>query len=471
MLARKIALNTIISAAARVLGTALALVTIGLITRYLTKTEWGEYSIMLTFGGIFAVLAEGGLYQLMVREISKDGANEEEVASNIFTIRLLFGLFIFALAPLISFLLPYSNQARWGIAVGMVGFWFLSGSQVTMGIFQKYLRMEKVALAELAGRVAQLLLIFLFIRWRLNFFWLVASLTFGGLVNFFIIYWLAQGHIVMHLRWAWDFWKKIIRQSYPLALAGILTMIYFSSDSLIISIFKPAADVGIYRLSYKILESLIFFPAMFVGLVMPILARTAFSDWPQFKKVLQRSQEVLLIFALPLVLGTLVLSPQIIGLLGGQNYPESIGILNILIVAVGIIFFGTLFSYALIALGKQKTLLWISAVGAVFNVGLNLIFIPRYSYWAAAFTTVLTELLVTVLMMAVIGRTAPFPLAAKTAFKSLAAALVMAAVLWWWRDLNLLVLLVLAGAVYFGALFLLRGFSIRELLALVRQQA
>ncbi len=469
MLARKIALNTIISAAARVVGTALALVTIGLITRYLTKTEWGEYSIMLTFGGIFAVLAEGGLYQLMVREISKDGVNEEEVASNIFTIRLLFGLFIFALAPLISLLFPYSAQARWGIVVGMVGFWFLSGSQVTMGIFQKYLRMEKVALAELAGRVAQLILIFLFIRWRLDFFWIVATLALGGLVNFLIIYWLAQGHIVMQLRWVWDFWKKIIRQSYPLALAGILTMIYFSSDSLIISIFKPAADVGIYRLSYKILESLIFFPAMFVGLVMPILARTAFSDWPQFKKVLQRGQEVLLIFALPLVLGTLVLSPQIIGLLGGQNYPESIGVLNILIVAVGIIFFGTLFSYVLIALGKQKALLWISAVGAVFNVGANLIFIPRYSYWAAAFTTVLTELLVTVLMMAVIARTAPLPLAAKTAFKSLAAALIMAAVLWQWRDLNLLVLLVLAGAVYFGFLYLLRGFSIRELLVLVRQ--
>ncbi|TSC53327.1 MAG: Heteropolysaccharide repeat-containing protein [Parcubacteria group bacterium LiPW_39] len=471
MLARKIALNTIISAAARILGTALALVTIGLITRYLTKNEWGEYSIVLTFGGIFAVLAEGGLYQLMVREISKNGADEKEVASNIFTVRLLLGLFIFALAPLISFLFPYSAQARWGILVGMIGFWFFSGSQVTMGIFQKYLRMDKVALAELAGRASQLVLVFLFIRWQLNFLWIVASLTFGGLINFLLIYWLAQSHIAMHLRWAWNFWKKIIKQNYPLALAGILTMIYFSSDSLIISVFKPAADVGIYRLSYKILESLIFFPAMFVGLVMPILSRTAFSDWLQFKKVLQRSQEVLLIFALPLVLGILAVSPKIIRLLGGQNYPESVGVLNILIVAVGIIFFGTLFSYALIALEKQKTLLWISAAGAVFNVVLNLIFIPRYSYLAAAVITVLTELLVTVLMIIVVSQTVRFSFSFRTGFKSLAAALVMAAVLWWLRDLNLLVLLAAAGAVYFGALCLLRGFSVRELLALVRQQA
>lgn len=471
MLARKIAFNTIISAAARIFGTVLALVTIGLITRYLTKGEWGEYSIVLTFGSIFSVLAEGGLYQLMVREISKDDVDEREIASNIFTIRLLFGLFIFAAGVLLGFLFPYSAQAHWGILVGMIGFWFFSSAQVSMGIFQKYLKMEKVALAELAGRAAQLILIFLFIHWQMSFLWIVASLTFSGLVNFLVIYWLAQSHITMRLHFSKDAWKKIIKQGYPLAISGILTMIYFSFDSLLLSIFKPVEDVGIYRLSYKILESLIFFPAMFVGLVMPILSRTAFNNWPQFEKILRRSQEVLFIFALPLVLGTFALSPQIINLLGGQNYPESIGVLNILIVAVGIIFFGTLFSYTLIALEKQKVLLWISVAGAVFNVIFNLIFIPRYSFLAAAIITVLTELLVTILMVAVIGRLGHFPLVIKTGLKSLAAALCMAIILWQWQNLNLFILLALAGLIYFSILYLLRGFSAKDFLSLARKEA
>ncbi len=470
MLARKIALNTIVSAVARIIGTALALVTVGLITRYLTKSEWGEYSIVLTFGSIFTVLAEGGLYQLMVREISKDGANEKEIASNIFTIRLLFSLFIFSFGALTGFLLPYSVSTRWGILVGMVGFWFLSSVQVTMGIFQKYLRMEKVALAELAGRAAQVIIVFLFIRWQLDFLWIVATLAFSSFINLFVIYWLAQGHIAMRLSFSWDIWKKNIKQSYPLALAGILTMIYFSSDSLLLSIFKPAADVGIYRLPYKILESLIFFPSMFVGLIMPIFSRTAFSDWSQFKNILKRGQEVLFIFAVPLVIGTITVSSQIINLLGGKNYPESVGVLNILIVAVGLIFFGTLFSYALIALEKQKALLWISAAGAVFSVVLNLIFIPHYSFLAAAVITVLTEFLVMTLMIIVVSRTVHFPLAFKTGLKSLVAALCMAAVLWQWRDSNLFVLLLLAGVIYFGILYLLRGFSTEEFLSLIKKE-
>lgn len=471
MLARKIALNTIISAAARIFGTGLALVTIGLMTRYLTKTEWGEYSILLTWGGIFAVLAEGGLYQFMVREISQDGADEKEVASNIFTLRLLSSLFIFALAPLISFLFPYSSQARWGIAVGMVGFWFLSGSQVTVGIFQKYLRMEKVALAELAGRVAQLILIFLFIRWRLDFFWIVVSLTGGGLVNFFIIYWLAQDHIVMHLRWAWDGWKKIIKQSYPLAVSGILTMIYFSSDSLIISIFKPAADVGIYRLSYKVLESLIFFPAMFVGLVMPFLSQAAFRDWPRFSRISQRALDILIIFAVPLALGTFFVSPAIIGLLGGGHYPEAVPILDILMVAVGIIFLGTLFSFMLIAGHQQQKLMKISAWAAVFNVALNLLLIPRYSYYAAAVTTVVTEALVIFLMILALKRSCDFTPSFKIVGRVLLASAPMAAGLWFLRGSHLVTVLTAAVLIYFPALYLVGGFSAKDFSLLMRKNS
>lgn len=471
MLARKIALNTIISGAARVIGTLLALVAIGLTTRYLTKTEWGEYSIMLTFGSIFAVLADGGFYQLLVREISRPGADEARVVSNIFTMRLFISFFIFALAPLVSIFFPYSTQTCWGIAVGMAGFWFLSGSQVFMGIFQKYLRMDRAAIAELVGRLVQLVLIWLFIRWQLGFLWIVATLTIGGLANFVLVYLMARKHLRIAWSFDFDFWRESLKQSYPLAISGILVMIYFSFGSLILSVFRPVADVGIYRLAYKVLESLIFFPSMFVGLIMPILSSAALDDRARFKNILQKGYDVLMIFALPLVLGTPFVAGQIIKLLGGGLYPESIPVLNILIVAVGIIFFGTLFSFGLIALGRQKSLLWISAAGAVINLLLNFILIPRYSYTAAAIITVGTELLVTLLMAAAIWRTIHYLPGSRVALKSLLAALVMASSLWFIGSHNLLILLAVAAVVYFGVLYLVKGISVSEVRALIKKSA
>ena len=470
MLAKKIAVNTIISAGARVAGTLLALLTIGLITRYLTKTEWGEYSIILTFGGIGAVLADMGLYQLMVREISKPDSDEGRVARNIFTLRLISGFFIFAAASLASLLFPYSGQARLGIAVGMIGFWFLANSQVLMGLFQKYLQMDKVAMAELIGRVVQLSLTWVLIQLGYSFLFLVSALSISGLANFLLIFWWARKYCRLRLEFDWSYWKNILSQSYPLAIASVLVMIYFSSDSLFLSALKPAADVGIYRLSYKILESLIFFPAMFVGLIMPLLSNSAKSDPAKFKTIFQHGSDILMIFAIPLVLGTFILSPAIINLLGGGKYSESAPIFNILIAAVGIIFFGTLFSYVLIALEKQKSLLWISAVGAVFNVVANLIFIPRYSYYAAAATTVLTETLVAILMAAAIYRFFHWLPSFKIVLKCLLASLAMVAVLWLLSGYNLGILFVVALAVYFSALYLMRGFSKAAILDLIKRE-
>lgn len=468
MLAKKIAINTIVSAVARVAGTVLALVTIGLITRYLTKIEWGEYSIMLTFGGIFAVLADLGLYQLLVREISRPGADEQKVASNIFTIRLLSGFFIFAAAPLAAYFFPYSGQAKLGILLGMAAFWFLANSQVLMGLFQKHLQMERVAMAEVLGRLVQLGLVWFFIQRGYGFFYIVAALSLSGAVNFVLIFFWARRYCDLKLTWDLTYWKYVFKQGYSLAIASILVMIYFSSDSLFLSILKPAADVGAYRLPYKILESLIFFPAMFVGLIMPLLSRFAPSDPLKFKEVWQRGQDVLIALALPLVAGTLVLSPVIIDLLGGGKYSESGVILNILIVAVGIIFLGTLFSYILIALEKQKSLLWISGVGAVFNVVANLIFIPRYSYLAAATTTVLTEALVTILMAGVIFYFFHWLPSFKIIFKSLAASFLMVIFLVFLAGYNLAILIVGALVVYFAALYFLRGWPQVEIKALIK---
>ncbi len=468
MLAKKIAVNTIISAVARLANTLLALFAIGLITRYLTKTEWGEYSIMLTLGGIFAVIADLGLYQLMVREISRPGADEQKIASNIFTIRLLSGLFIFALAPLASFFLPYSGQARFGILVGMLGFWFLANCQVLMGLFQKRLQMTKVASAEFVGRAVQLGLVFWFIKANAGFLSVIWAMSLSGLINFLLVFWWARRYLDLRLAWDWSFWKKTMAQGYPLAIASFLVMIYFSSDSLFLSILKPAADVGIYRLPYKILESLIFFPAMFVGLIMPLLSRWAKSDQGEFKAVFQRASDILMVFAWPLMAGTIALSPRIIELLGGGKYSESAAIFNILIVAVGLIFFGTLFSYVLIALEKQKSLLWISAAGAAFNVAANLILIPRYSYYAAAATTVLTEALATFLMAVTVYRFFRWLPSFKIVFKCALAAGIMMAALRFLPAGNLIFLLLAAVVIYFILLYLLRGFSRAEVLSLIR---
>jgi len=462
MLGRKIAYNTIISAGARVITLVLSLITIGFISRYLGQAGFGYYATILAFLFFFTVLADLGLYSICLRDISRPGADEKKIISNAFTLRFIVGLFIFCLAPLAAYFFPYPGQVKTGILIGAVGFWLMSNQQVLIGVFQKYLRMDKVALAEFSGRLIQLGLVVFFIWQKFDFLFIISAIVGGALVNFLLVFLFSQKYIPISFQFDFSFWRSLLKKSLPLALAIIFTMIYFKIDTIMLSLMKTPSEVGIYGLSYKILESLLFFPAMFVGLVMPLMSKYAFSAREKFKKITQKTLDILLIFVIPLVIGTFFLSRQIVTLIAGQDFILSAGVLNILIIAAGIIFLGVLFSNMIISLEKQKYLIYIYGLGAVLNLAANFIFIPKYSYYGAAGTTVLTELVVTVLMLFVLYRALRTFVSFGSLVKYVFAGLVMAGLLYFLAGWNLFALIILAVLVYFGTLWVIGGFSIRD---------
>jgi O-antigen/teichoic acid export membrane protein len=93
----------------------------------------------------------------------------------------------------------------------------------------------------------------------------------------------------------------------------------------------------------------------------------------------------------------------------------------------------------------------------------NFIFIPLYSYQAAAWGSVLTESLVSCLMLVFIWKNLSFFPSFKTGIKSLLAAAAMASLLWFWREGNLFLRMAAGVVIYFPILYLIRGFSYQEI--------
>lgn len=470
MLAKKIAYNTITSVVSKVLSTALALMIIGLMTRSLGQDGFGRYSTILAFLYIFSVLADLGLYSIAVREISKTGAAELEIANQAFSLRFWAGFLIFGLAPLVGLFFPYSVETKIGIALAAGGQWLLSNSQVLMAVFQKYLRIDKAALADTASRVVQLVLVFFAINRNWGFLSFILTFTASCLVNFLLVWLFVQKYVPLRLTWNPGYWRRMLKESFPLALSAIFVMIYFKLDTVMLSVMKPPADVGIYSAAYKILENLIFFPAMFVGLFMPMLSKYALDNRAEFKKISQKVFEFLLIFAIPLAVGGLILSSPIIKIVAGSGFLAAGGVLKILILATSVIFFSSLFSNMIVALEKQKALAKIYALGAIVNFSVNLILIPRFSYWGAASSTLFTELLVAVLMTLVIRRAADYVPRFGLSAKVFLAALAMALALWWLQGSNIFLLILLGSSIYFVFLFALRVLSVKETVALISRR-
>jgi O-antigen/teichoic acid export membrane protein len=296
--------------------------------------------------------------------------------------------------------------------------------------------------------------------------------NFGGVqgvfVNFLIVFFFARKLVKIHLDFDWEYWKKIMKIAAPLAFSLIFTLIHFKIDTVLLSILKPPEDVGIYGAAYKILEGLITFAAIFAGLLLPILSRYAFTEKERFAKVYRKGFDVLSIFVIPLIFGTLFFAKPLMLLFGGGEFEISSQVLKILIFAVAAIFFAHLFGNTVVAVNQQKKMMWAYLAAAVSSIIINIILIPRYSYFGAATTTLITETLVALFTAYIVFRTAKVAPQWRVFFKALLSALVMSGVIFFLPDWHYAINIGIAMVVYFAFLYLIKGFSKEDVVEILR---
>jgi O-antigen/teichoic acid export membrane protein len=103
---------------------------------------------------------------------------------------------------------------------------------------------------------------------------------------------------------------------------------------------------------------------------------------------------------------------------------------------------------------------FITAGSMIFvNVILNYLFIPKYSYIAASWTTVVTELLVFICYYSFISNYIYRVGIIQLLLKPLLAVMVMGIFIYQLRSLNLSVLILLGMLIYFIVLLILKTFS------------
>jgi len=467
---RRIAYNAIVSSASKIIGTILALVSIGFITRYLGKDGFGDYSTVLAFFAFFSAIADLGLYSISTREISRPESDERKIIGNVFAIRLLISFGIVIISPLVVIFFPYSQSVKIGIIIAASAYFFASSYSVLIGLFQKRLVMDKVAIGELIGKIFQVAVVVAVVKMNLGFRFIIGSLLVNMLVSFVVIYLWSRKYIVFRLIFDWPAWKAFLKESYPMGISAIIVFAYFKLDTILLSVLKTSADVGIYNAAYKVLESIIFFPAMFIGLVMPIMARYIFHERSKFDLVADKTFKVFLIFAVPLLVGLSFLSRDVIGLIGGAVFSESVGVLKILAWALTFVFFGNYFTNILIAGNMQKKLMKILFVCAIFNISLNFVLIPRYSYLGAAVTSSLTEFLVVILSGYLAYRELNYHPSLEKAWAILVGGLAMAGSLFIFRGLNFFILVATSTLIYFLFLWIFKAISAEEITSLISKK-
>ena len=439
----------------------ISLVTVGILTRYLGPSGFGQYSAIFAYLYVFTALADLGLYTILVREISREGADESKITSKIFTLRLFVVISFIILANLVAFLLPYTLTIKLGIFIASLFSVFSSLAQVLTGVFQKYLRLYYVSLSDVIARLIQLAALFVLIRFETGLLWFIWVVVFTEAIHFGLIFFFAR--FLVPVRWEVDgvYWRETLKTALPIAVSLVFVLVYFKLDTVLLSIMKPASDVGIYSVAYKVLEAVIFLPAIYIGLVMPILSRHAVGNRKEFVRSFGKAFDAISIFAVWFSGYLFLMSGLVIKIIGGSGFVEAAPVLRVLSLAVFLIFFGNLGGNAIIALNLQKRAMWIYFAGAIVNLGSNVLLIPRYNYFATAWTTVFTELLITVLMFSLIKKEIGAIKRKTVLGKAVLSALLIALLILPVRGSFVLASLMWPG--YFPLLFAFGGFTLADI--------
>ena len=462
-----------IAAVSRFIVGAISLVVVGILTRSLGPAGYGYYNLVFAYLYIFTSIADLGLYTILVREVSKVDADKERlVASKIFTLRLVFAVSILILADFLVLLFPYPPLVKWGGVIASLFSLLSSLTQILMGVFQKYLRLYLVSAADIIARACQLALLAAMIYFKAGLLFFVWAVVISEAVHFLLTLAFSRSLVKIKLSVDLAYWRQVLKTAFPIAASLIFVLIYFKLDTVLLSLMKPAYDVGVYSVAYKILEVVIFLPAVYVGLVMPLLSRHAFGNRAEFIRTFRKAFNTIAIFALPLAAYLAVLSDKVVRIVGGGGFAASGPVLKILSIAILMIFFGNLGGNAIVALNLQKKGMWIYLTGAIFNVAANIVLIPRYSYFAAAWITVATEILITLWMFRLIKKEAGTATDKTVIFKAAVATVIMLVIM---RPfLGNFIWATVAAVSYFPILFLLKGFTkedLQEIVSLKKEPA
>lgn len=468
---RKIIYNVTASSISKVITTVIALVNIGLVTRYLGQELFGNYIVALAFFLFFTALGDFGIYQTTTREISRPDADEEEIVNNAIGLRITISIAVILISPFFIWVSPYSNELKIALFIVLLAFFFSSFTQLLIGLFQKRLMMDRVAAVEMLGKVLQLIMVLVGVKMDLGFNFIIGALLVTMMFNFFITAWLARKFVKFKPSFDTTYWKAFLSQSFPIGLSVFVSFIYFKADSIILSWLQPATEVGLYGAAYKVIENLSFFPGMIVGLTMPIISYNIFSNRKKFELIVNKNFKIFMILVVPIFIGAQVLAGDIINLIAGSEFSQSAGVLKVAILSLVFIFFGQLFNSILIAAKLQKKLLWGLLFCAILNVSLNFIFIPKFSFVATAYISVLTEFLVVIIGGVLIWKNLNFFPKLENLFSILLSGLILWSFLVLTKNtLSFATLVILSPIVYFTATIIFKAISKEEIMLLLKKK-
>ncbi len=426
--------------------------------RLLGASEYGVFSYALSLAGFFTIFADIGISQILTKEISREPQKATQYFATSFWLKI--GLLIFTTILLI-FVAPYFSKIEsakmllYFVALLTI---FDNLREFINSLFRAREKMELEAIVNVSMNIAIATIGAIVLYFSQTAKAITISYVGSAGVGFLVAAFIARNEFRKIIS-AFDknLIKPILKLSMPIVLLSLLGVFMLNVDTIMLGWFRTAQEIGYYSAGQRIIQLLYMIPAIISSALFPSMSRAA-GIKEKTALIMERGISAVYGFALPIVVGGIILAGPIINFLYGQEYMPGVSTFKILLVTILIIFPQSLLLNMVIAHNKQNKIGIYVGMASVGNIIFNYLLIPKFGIAGAAWATVIVQIMYSALTWNMVKKMSPFNTVSN--LKKIFIASVCLGVIAF--ALNLLNLPVLLNIIISAGAYLLILFTLKE---------
>ncbi len=432
-----------------------------LIARYLGVHDYGILGFATSLTGILSIVIDFGINTHIVRHIATDYDSAPKYLGNALPLKSVLAIFTILITLIILLIMKCDELTITVTLLFTLEIIIKSIISTINGGFQAFEKGKYQGIGNTLLNIILLIFILLAIFTDLGLLGITFAYLISNAIALIYIYVAFIKHVTKpNFEFDRPFCKKIMIYSLPFAITGALYSIYYSIDIIMLTNIIGNTATGIYSAAYKLINVITLLYTAYTAVIFPVMSKLFKNDEKLLDTSYEKSIKYLMLIMIPLAMGTMIYSVDIIQLIYGAEYIDSAPTLSILIWTVCLLFVASPGNILLQASHKEVTVTKIYAIAAVFNIILNLILIPKFSFIGAAITTVASDILIVIIQKYVIHKIGHKPnnKLYYDLIKILVGSGIMGIILYYFK-LNMWIALPVGIIIYFSTVYLLRVFD------------
>jgi len=375
-------------------------------TNYLEPSSLGAISYCSAFVNVFLSLSSLGLEYVVIKELTAQPEDRDVILGTAMGMRLVSG-FLSILSMLLLVGATKQFDQWYLIIAALVSLQLIFRvSDLVDFYFQSRLESKMVSLAKgITYVIVACWKVFIIVTGKDEPYF-AFSYALDAIVICLILGYLFFKNAKPHLRFSWDWCKRLLHQSKHFILASMITMIYSEMDRLMLGNISGETSVAIYTTAYSIAMVWVFIPNAIMTSYRPAIMEGHATNTNYLERV-RTLYAIIIWIGIVAGVGVMICGRWFFATFYRPEYLASVPSLNLLI-------WSTLFSHLavsrstwLVCEGLNRYSGLFPIWGVLVNLVLNALWIPKLGATGAAAATLVTQFVVTMIAPLVYKPTRP----------------------------------------------------------------